>query len=122
LRSWLEQDTSCPTCRKSLQDEKEQQNHQQAPNNTFNPNNQNDLQQQQQVQAQRFPNQQLPQQQGQPGFQRNVWQFNGSRYFRWLPSFSLQITNGGNLLPNLRAPLSPDQLNQMVYISIIIVN
>jgi hypothetical protein len=68
---------------------------------------------------QRFPpTQAAQQQQGQPGMfqQRNVWQFNGSRYFRWLPSFSLQITNGGHLLPNLRAPLTPDQLNQMVKI------
>jgi hypothetical protein len=93
-----------------LQDEKEQQ--QQQATNAFNANNQNDLQQQL-LQAQRFPPQQQ-QQQAQPGFQRNVWQFNGSRYFRWLPSFSLQITNGGHLLPNLRAPLVPDQLNQMV--------
>ena len=107
LRSWLEQDTSCPTCRKSLQDEKENQAQNRTTNNmteTTNANNTNNN-------ATNQNNNNAPRQQRNTN---NVFQFNGSRYFRWLPSFSLQITNGtGTLMPNLlanRASLSPEQL------------
>ncbi len=98
MRSWLEQDTSCPTCRKTLQDENQQQQ--------TNANSAQDA------------NQQRPQQQ--------IYQFNGSRYFRWLPNFSLQIMNAGGggrgrggaaaqiVLPNLlQRTLNQDQLNEM---------
>ena len=114
MRSWLEQDTSCPTCRKSLQDEKPE-----IPTRN--------LQQQQQVIIQgqqpnleNQPGQQPPLQQQQRfvvGNQRNLFHFDGSRYISWLPSFSLQVTNGGNILPSLlrsrRAPLTPERLNEM---------
>jgi hypothetical protein len=117
LRSWLEQDTSCPTCRKSLQDEK-----------TDTPRT--NLQTTAQAGAQQDPNvpnldnlngAQAPLLQQQQRFgmanQRNLFHFDGSRYISWLPSFSLQVTNGGNILPSLlrsrRAALTPERLNEM---------
>lgn len=49
--------------------------------------------------------------------QRNLFHFDGSRYISWLPSFSLQVTNGhGAMLPDLlraRQVLSPERLNTM---------
>jgi autocrine motility factor receptor len=112
LRSWLEQDTSCPKCRKSLQDEKE--NQQQAT--TRQPGQPIDPQEPQQ------PQQQPPQ--VQRIVHRNLFQFNGSRYISWLPNFSLQVTNGTNVvLPGLlrsRATLEPERLNEMVSIHFIL--
>lgn len=123
LRSWLEQDTSCPTCRKSLQDEKDNQsrsahsNAQAQPVTDYGPANGVDdggldgpLQQQQQQQ------QPAPQQAQFVNYQRNLFHFDGSRYISWLPSFSLQVTNGGNImLPMLRnrSPIEPERLNEM---------
>lgn len=123
LRSWLEQDTSCPTCRKSLQDDKEiQQQSAAAFLNTANleANIQQPQAQQAQQQQQQQPQQQQqqPQQPVQPQFtHRNLFHFDGSRYISWLPSFSLQVTNGGAMLPALlrstRASLEPERLNEM---------
>ena len=112
MRSWLEQDTSCPTCRKSLQDEKEIQNQAAAAginlNNVNVPIDQQNNQQQQQ---------QLPQLQQQRFVRRNLFHFDGSRYISWLPSFSLQVTNGTGALPSLlgqREVLDPQRLADMV--------
>lgn len=112
-----------------MQDEKETQ-----PAN----NNQYQQQQQQQQQAPAMDNaeptantnadpamgNQIPQPQpndaanARPGMvQRNLFHFDGSRYISWLPSFSLQVTNGhGVMLPDLlraRQTLSPERLNTM---------
>lgn len=104
LRSWLEQDTSCPTCRKTLQDEK--QNVQTAQQQE-QPN-----QQQQQQQIQQGPE---PQQQRNFLFRQmrtNLFRFNGSRYFSWLPNLSVEVThNLGNGF--LRINISENQLNLM---------
>lgn len=108
LRSWLEQDTSCPTCRKSLQDDKDnQQQHQQAASSFANPTNQDTDETRQQ---------QPPQlNQAERTIQRNLFHFDGSRYISWLPSFSLQVMNGPGALPSLLRPrqLTPERLNQM---------
>lgn len=116
LRSWLEQDTSCPTCRKSLQDDKEIQ--QQSAAAFLNTVNLEASTQQPQVQQAQQQQQQQPQQPAQPQFtHRNLFHFDGSRYISWLPSFSLQVTNGGAMLPALlrstRASLDPERLNEM---------
>jgi hypothetical protein len=110
LRSWLEQDTSCPTCRKSLQDDKEQQQQQASSSGAAEVNLGGNTQQQ---------NQQQPQQPRGRFVQRNLFHFDGSRYISWLPSFSLQLTNGTGVLPSFignanRTPLDPQRLNEMV--------
>ena len=120
LRSWLEQDTSCPKCRKSLQDEKDQQ----AASRQAQPADAQTAAGAVQPAAQPGDGTQAPLPQPQPGVQaprlvqRNLFQFNGSRYISWLPSFSLQVTNGTNVvLPGLlrsRTTLEPERLNEMV--------
>ena len=119
LRSWLEQDTSCPTCRKSLQDEKEPQ--QAQPQQPQQPTAMN---------ANSGAENPVADNQGQPQnagantrvaagrVQRNVFHFDGPRYISWLPSFSLQVTNGhGLMLPDLlrrrQQALTQERLNSM---------
>jgi autocrine motility factor receptor len=128
LRSWLEQDTSCPTCRKSLQDEKPDQFSSSARNMASQSQQQQQQQQQQPMQQQQNqvptdPLQGEAQARNPMGLQRNLFHFDGSRYISWLPSFSLQVTNSGNLLPSLLRsrlaaaapppPLDPTRLNAM---------
>lgn len=118
LRSWLEQDTSCPTCRKSLQDEKENLPRQGQENTNLNRQNIIDpfLEQiPQNPPTNEATQNQLPQI-PQRIVQRNLFHFDGSRYISWLPSFSLQVTNGHDILPAMlrsRQLLTPDRLNDM---------
>lgn len=88
LRSWLEQDTSCPTCRKSLHENKDSVA--------------NDLQN-----TERTANRQTR--------SRNLFQFNGSRYFRWLPNFSLQVISQNDLFSNFlrNQNIDPERLNDL---------
>ncbi|CAF0766096.1 unnamed protein product [Brachionus calyciflorus] len=90
LRSWLEQDTSCPTCRKSLQENKDS-----SPNQSGLDEN--------------------LQRTFRPQRTRNLIQFNGSRYWRWLPNFSLQVINHNDLIGNLirTQNIDTDTLNEM---------
>lgn len=46
---------------------------------------------------------------------RNLFQFNGSRYFRWLPNFSLQVISQNDLFSNFirNSNIDPDRLNDM---------
>lgn len=68
LQSWLEQDTSCPTCRLSLNIHNiGSSNH---DNTEFEPNGPRT----------RPPN--------------HFFHFDGSRYISWLPSFSVEVTHG----------------------------
>ena len=78
LRSWLEQDTSCPTCRHSLRHREEDtlndaanqfdtENNLDGGRGMFNPN------------AVQFTN--------------HFFHFDGSRYARWLPSVSVEVTS-----------------------------
>lgn len=133
LRSWLEQDTSCPKCRKSLQDEKENQTQQARTSTAAGAAGTNDqagvgagtgvpgtaaVGGPGGVSAQQAGQQAQQPQQMQRIVHRNLFQFNGSRYISWLPSFSLQVTNGTNVvLPGLlrsRANIDPDRLADMV--------
>jgi autocrine motility factor receptor len=116
LRAWLEQDTSCPTCRLSLQDEADnnirRNGQMQLLNQIMQPQQVNQDQQQQQQAPQ-------PQQQQQNIFglrRRNFFHFDGTRYFSWLPSFSVEVThNLGNTinLPFLRQTIDENRLNAM---------
>ncbi|RNA42947.1 E3 ubiquitin- ligase AMFR-like [Brachionus plicatilis] len=88
LRSWLEQDTSCPTCRKSLQENKD-------PVQTDGQNGARTTTRQ--------------------ARSRNLFQFNGSRYFRWLPNFSLQVISQNDLFSNFmrNQTIDSERLNEM---------
>lgn len=75
LRSWLEQDTSCPTCRHSLrmqEDDNLENNIESDPNDA---NNARGL----------FNNTNIR-------FTNHFFQFDGSRYARWLPTLSVEVT------------------------------
>ncbi|XP_059613026.1 E3 ubiquitin-protein ligase AMFR-like isoform X2 [Phlebotomus argentipes] len=74
LQSWLEQDTSCPTCRLALS----------VQNNvTLHPN------------MDRIDE---PETAGRAN--NHFFHFNGSRYVSWLPNFSVEVTNINNMLRN----------------------
>lgn len=114
LRSWLEQDTSCPTCRRSLQDEKEMSQRSINLNNFMNNANNNNLNVNQNNNINNNNNNNNENQRRY--VHRNLFHFNGSRYSRWLPNFSLEVTNNAAVfLPNLlnRENLTTERLNEM---------
>lgn len=78
LRSWLEQDTSCPTCRTCLKKQNSESNAFQA-NRTNGQENEDDVNNENaNVRTNHF------------------FHFDGSRYASWLPSVSVEVTR-----PNL---------------------
>ncbi|XP_041652141.1 E3 ubiquitin-protein ligase AMFR-like [Cheilinus undulatus] len=98
LRSWLEQDTSCPTCRMSLnigeggegQTERENREAGAADNMAAGPG----------VDARPHLNQ-----------LNHFFHFDGSRIASWLPSFSVEVMATTNFLGV--APPNPSQINPM---------
>jgi len=115
LRSWLEQDTSCPTCRRSLRDEKEMSQRSINLNNFINNTNNNNLNANQND-ANNINNNNNNNENQRRYVHRNLFHFNGSRYSRWLPNFSLEVTNNAAVfLPNLlnRENLTSERLNEM---------
>ncbi|UJR37573.1 hypothetical protein I4U23_030274 [Adineta vaga] len=74
LRSWLEQDTSCPICRLSLQEDTPQ------PTNTNTP-------------RLGATNHDLPINNDQRRGRNHLFRFDGHRYSSWLPSFSIVINH-----------------------------
>lgn len=102
LQSWLEQDTSCPTCRLALS----------VQSSTRLPPN-------------RQPNIDFDELEQLTGVGANVaagtgnilgrtnhfFQFNGQRYISWLPNFSVEVSNINSVLRNgnLRATLAQPQ-------------
>lgn len=102
-----------------MQDEKDTQHHQQnAQSNSDDAQNQNDAPEA----GRMFPNQFTNELSRLSGLQenvtnRNLFHFDGSRYISWLPSFSLQVTNGSGALQDMFRPynsLSAVRLNEMV--------
>ncbi|XP_062570495.1 E3 ubiquitin-protein ligase AMFR-like [Saccostrea cucullata] len=95
LRSWLEQDTSCPTCRMSLNE---------GPQVDPNLN---------------VPDErgaappQPPQQQPQNQFTNHFFHFDGSRYVSWFPSFSVEVTHTQLLPGGRQRPVQTSQLDSM---------
>lgn len=77
LRSWLEQDTSCPTCRTSLKNrnEDEEENQERIGNN-----------------AERNVRENGNRGVGNGGRTNHFFHFDGSRYASWLPSVSVEVT------------------------------
>ncbi|KAL4234654.1 hypothetical protein ACF0H5_006295 [Mactra antiquata] len=92
LRSWLEQDTSCPTCRLSLNEHPVNRD----PNSNV-PDNQN-----REVPPANPPGNQT---------MNHFFHFDGSRYVSWLPSFSVEVTHT-NMLANHNR-LTPAQTSQL---------
>ncbi|OWF34775.1 E3 ubiquitin-protein ligase AMFR-like [Mizuhopecten yessoensis] len=98
LLSWLEQDTSCPTCRTTLNDSPEEPPREHVPDargdapiNTPPP--------------------------GQPinrALTNHFFHFDGSRYVSWFPSFSVEVTHT-QLLPQgqQQPPIQTSQLDSM---------
>ncbi|XP_062540691.1 E3 ubiquitin-protein ligase AMFR-like isoform X2 [Armigeres subalbatus] len=80
LQSWLEQDTSCPTCRLGLS----------VHNNSANI----------------LPNEIRIDDTEPPGRTANnhFFHFNGSRYVSWLPNFSVEVTHINSVLRNEPSP------------------
>jgi autocrine motility factor receptor len=70
LRSWLEQDTTCPICRLSLHEDNTQSNWSVLANT-----------------------QNLIANNGQRRNRNHLFRFNGNRYSSWLPSFSIEINH-----------------------------
>lgn len=73
LQSWLEQDTSCPTCRLGLSVHNTAAIQRQAIDRIEEPE----------------PNARI---------NNHFFHFNGSRYVSWLPNFSVEVTNINNVL------------------------
>lgn len=76
LQSWLEQDTSCPTCRLGLS----------IQNNTHHTN----------PSEIRIDDAEPPTR----AANNHFFHFNGSRYVSWLPNFSVEVTHINNVLRN----------------------
>lgn len=101
LRSWLEQDSSCPTCRMSLAVHGDGSGG--TPTGDDNHNNLLGA---------------LGRQEGEPTHTGNqttnhFFHFDGSRYVSWFPSFSVEVTHT-NLLGNRQLPaVQTSQLDNM---------
>uniref|UniRef100_A0A4D5R9Y2 E3 ubiquitin-protein ligase AMFR n=1 Tax=Scolopendra viridis TaxID=118503 RepID=A0A4D5R9Y2_SCOVI len=100
LRSWLEQDTSCPTCRTSLSGHNEQE----AISNAVN-NNGNSLDGIGTTNS-------LPDAQPNRTTTNHFFHFDGSRYVSWLPSFSVEVTHTQLLVERQQASQT-SQLDNM---------
>ncbi|XP_069496332.1 E3 ubiquitin-protein ligase AMFR [Ambystoma mexicanum] len=98
LRSWLEQDTSCPTCRMSL--------------NIADNNRTRDEQQREHVDENAVP---VAVTEGRPrlNHHNHFFHFDGSRIASWLPSFSVEVMHTTNILGITQA--SNSQLNAMAH-------
>ncbi|XP_068115638.1 E3 ubiquitin-protein ligase AMFR [Hyperolius riggenbachi] len=96
LRSWLEQDTSCPTCRMSL--------------NMADGSRPRSEQQRDNIDPNIIP---LAVAEGRPRLNQHnhFFHFDGSRFASWLPSFSVEVMHTTNILGIAQA--SNSQLNAM---------
>jgi len=98
LRSWLEQDTSCPTCRQSLSEpgERDQNANTPLPVHREVPVPVPELRRPRNTMTNHF------------------FHFDGSRYVSWLPSFSVEVTHTTILGNNaLRQAVQTSQLDNM---------
>ncbi|XP_028812174.1 E3 ubiquitin-protein ligase AMFR [Denticeps clupeoides] len=100
LRSWLEQDTSCPTCRMSL-------------NITGERGNSQDLQHGDTTQGNLAPGGPVVDPRPHINQHNHFFHFDGSRIASWLPSFSVEVMHTTNMLGF--APVNNSQLNAMAH-------
>ncbi|VDH91647.1 autocrine motility factor receptor [Mytilus galloprovincialis] len=105
LLSWLEQDTSCPTCRMSLSEGPQGDPNGNVPDETGDarPN---------------VPH--PPHPPANPQTTNHFFHFDGSRYVSWLPSFSVEVTHtqllphGGTRLPALQTSQLDNMARQVL--------
>lgn len=92
LQSWLEQDTSCPTCRLALNMQpNHRENTQELPNEPQTPARRNE---------------------------NHFFHFDGSRYVSWLPSFSVEVSHNrlrGNISTIAHNNSQMDTMIRQVY-------
>ncbi|KAK7115460.1 E3 ubiquitin-protein ligase AMFR-like isoform X2 [Littorina saxatilis] len=98
LRSWLEQDTSCPTCRMTLSERTGDQNPRADRTEAAGATNVN------LAEAAAAANQ---------GTTNHFFHFDGSRYVSWLPSFSVEVTHT-SLMPGQQLRIQTSQLDSML--------
>ena len=97
LQSWLEQDTSCPTCRLALS----VQNSNSQPSNRPSVIDLDQLDQMTDVGGGGTGNVNTTGGPNTAGARNNhFFHFNGSRYVSWLPNFSVEVSNINNVLRN----------------------
>lgn len=91
LQSWLEQDTSCPTCRRALNmQSNHRENTPEIPTESQTPVRRND---------------------------NHFFHFDGSRYVSWLPSFSVEVSHNrlrGGLLISANSNSQLDAMARQV--------
>lgn len=104
LRSWLEQDTSCPTCRTSLSDHSDQD-----VNLNVTHANENLLGA---LGTSLTVPDVAPDTQQNRATTNHFFHFDGSRYVSWLPSFSVEVTHTP-LLGERQQPIQTSQLDSM---------
>lgn len=99
LRSWLEQDTSCPTCRMALSGDSDS-------NNSNEREHHNNL-------LRTFAGQE--DNTNRPGNQttNHFFHFDGSRYVSWFPSFSVEVTHTSLLGERQATAIQTSQLDSM---------
>ncbi|GAB6030480.1 hypothetical protein CHUAL_007344 [Chamberlinius hualienensis] len=100
LRSWLEQDTSCPTCRTSLSSHHVENSTDEIQDPIRNTNN---------LLAGNLTNPPLS------PTANHFFHFDGSRYVSWLPSFSVEVTHPQLLLSRRQPPVETSQLDNMAH-------
>lgn len=99
LRSWLEQDTSCPTCRTMLNERPSGDANGNLPEAEGTPDN---------MPSPGAANQQTT---------NHFFHFDGSRYVSWLPSFSVEVTHT-QLLPGRQPAVQTSLLDSMQSLSV----
>lgn len=102
LQSWLEQDTSCPTCRLALSVQS---------STRLPPNRQPNIDFDELEQLTGVGANAAAGVGNAMGRTNHFFQFNGQRYISWLPNFSVEVSNINSVLRNghLRATLTPPQ-------------
>lgn len=106
LRSWLEQDISCPTCRTSLQESSRTVDLAMNPNGASPPLDVNAGVGGAGDAANQRPLAPTPQ-------RNHFFHFDGSRYVSWLPSFSVEVTHSLGIGGGDPPPIPTSQVESM---------
>jgi len=108
LRSWLEQDISCPTCRTSLQESNRNVDLAANVGVTVPP-----VEGGADVAGAGDPANQRPANPASPPQRNHFFHFDGSRYVSWLPSFSVEVTHSLSIGGGDPPPIPTSQVESM---------